>query len=133
MAMFTDWGKGKSTVSTSFSSKPDSVEKHPIDRYHEEGDDAEEREIVDDLGGSLRSVFTFSTVEEFWRQYHHIPFKMEEQERIKAIHDIALVHLVLTQHLSCSLEEDAEAETTILSWYSMQKSRLKQCSCTGKL
>ncbi|KAG2315491.1 hypothetical protein Bca52824_018613 [Brassica carinata] len=93
-------------VSTSFSLKPDSVEKHPIDRYHEEGDDAEEREIVDESGksavpeshplehlwtfwfdnpslkskqttwgGSLRSVFTFSTVEEFWRLvafYNHL-------------------------------------------------------------
>lgn len=77
---------------------------HPIDRYHEEGDDAEEGEIAGGetdgdessksavpqshplehswtfwfdnpsvklkqatWGSSLRSVFTFSTVEEFWR------------------------------------------------------------------
>lgn len=78
-------------------SNPNSVD-HPIDRYHEEGDDAEEGEIVDESGksavpeshplehswtlwfdnpsvkskqttwgSSLRSVFTFSTVEDFWR------------------------------------------------------------------
>lgn len=85
---------------------PNSTE-NPIDQYHEEGDDAEEGEIVGGEGGdgdvdessksavpqshplehswtfwfdnpsvkskqttwgsSLRSVFTFSTVEEFWR------------------------------------------------------------------
>lgn len=78
-------------------SNPNSAD-HPIDRYHEEGDDAEEGATVDESsksavpeshplehswtlwfdnpsvkskqttwGSSLRSVFTFSTVEEFWR------------------------------------------------------------------
>ncbi|WZZ24772.1 hypothetical protein YC2023_008173 [Brassica napus] len=83
-------------------SNPNSVD-HPIDRYHEEGDDAEEGEIVDESGksavpeshplehswtlwfdnpsvkskqttwgSSLRSVFTFSTVEDFWSLYNNI-------------------------------------------------------------
>ncbi|ESQ55611.1 hypothetical protein EUTSA_v10026131mg [Eutrema salsugineum] len=89
---------------------PNSTEK-PIDRYHEEGDDAEEGEIVGGegdgdvdesgksavpeshqlehswtfwfdnpsvkskqttWGSSLRSVFTFSTVEEFWSLYNNM-------------------------------------------------------------
>ncbi|KAL0716832.1 hypothetical protein Bca4012_066154 [Brassica carinata] len=82
---------------------------HPIDRYHEEGDDAEEGEIAGGegdgdessksavpqshplehswtfwfdnpsvklkqttWGSSLRSVFTFSTVEEFWSLYNNM-------------------------------------------------------------
>ncbi|KAF8054171.1 hypothetical protein N665_1342s0002 [Sinapis alba] len=88
-------------------SKSNSVE-HPIDRYHEKGDDAEDGEIVDGgevdessksavheshplehswtlwfdnpsvkskqttWGSSLRSVFTFSTVEEFWSLYNNL-------------------------------------------------------------
>ncbi|KAJ0236829.1 Eukaryotic translation initiation factor 4E-1 [Hirschfeldia incana] len=97
-------------VAATEESKPNSVEKNPIDRYHEEGDeDAEEGEIVVDggevdesgksavpeshplehswtfwfdnpslkskqttWGGSLRSVFTFSTVEEFWSLYNNM-------------------------------------------------------------
>ncbi|EOA17363.1 hypothetical protein CARUB_v10005644mg [Capsella rubella] len=89
---------------------PNSKE-NPIDRYHEEGDDAEEGEIVGGeghgdvdesnksaapqshplehswtfwfdnpavkskqttWGSSLRSVFTFSTVEEFWSLYNNM-------------------------------------------------------------
>ncbi|CAN7031511.1 hypothetical protein BRARA_H00906 [Brassica rapa] len=82
---------------------------HPIDRYHEEGDDAEEGEIAGGegdgdessksavpqshplehswtfwfdnpsvklkqatWGSSLRSVFTFSTVEEFWSLFNNM-------------------------------------------------------------
>ncbi|CAH8276215.1 unnamed protein product [Arabidopsis lyrata] len=89
---------------------PNSIE-NPIDRYHEEGDDAEEGEIVGGdgdgnvdessksavpqshplehswtfwfdnpsvkskqttWGSSLRPVFTFSTVEEFWSLYNNM-------------------------------------------------------------
>ncbi|KAL1200673.1 Eukaryotic translation initiation factor 4E-1 [Cardamine amara subsp. amara] len=89
---------------------PNSIE-NPIDRYHEEGDDTEEGEIVGGEGDgdvdessksaipqshplehswtfwfdnpsvkskqtiwgtSLRSVFTFSTVEEFWSLYNNM-------------------------------------------------------------
>ncbi|KAG2238922.1 hypothetical protein Bca4012_023706 [Brassica carinata] len=89
----------KPVVAATEEPKPNS----PIDRYHEEGDDAEEGEIVDESGksavpeshqlehswtfwfdnpslkskqttwgGSLRSVFTFSTVEEFWSLYNNM-------------------------------------------------------------
>ncbi|VVB12642.1 unnamed protein product [Arabis nemorensis] len=89
---------------------PNSSIENPIDRYHEEGDDTEEGEIVGGgegegdesnksavpeshplehswtfwfdnpsvklkqttWGSSLRSVFTFSTVEEFWSLYNNM-------------------------------------------------------------